>query len=85
MKLQMMFGSTILRGHAGGRGALKLFLTNPVDNLLYLTFGEIIGMALRAGLNSSSGHMWPPGLSLPTSVLGRLGAKTATAELKMAS
>ena len=31
--------------------------------------GEMIVKVLRAGLNSSSGHVWPPGLGLPTSAL----------------
>ena len=50
-----------------GGGGLNLFLTNQVDNPLHLAFGEIIVKALRAGLNSSTSNMWPPGLSLPTS------------------
>lgn len=36
---------------------------------LNLTFGEIIVKALRAGLYSSPGYMWPSGLRLPTSAL----------------
>ena len=69
MKLQMMFGSTFLKEHAGklGEGLGLVFLTYQADNLLYLAFGEIIVKALRAGLYGSSGHMWPLGLSLPTS------------------
>ena len=39
------------------------FLSSKADNLYNLPFGEMI---VKAGLNSSSGHMWPPGLSLPT-------------------
>lgn len=52
-----------------GGGGLKLFLINRADplNPLHLAFGEIIVSALRAGLQSSGGHMWTPGpLSLPT-------------------
>ena len=33
----------------------------------FLAFVGVIVTAQSAGLNSSSGHMWPPGLSLPTS------------------
>lgn len=32
-----------------------------------LFYYEMIVKAVRAGFNSSSGHMGPPGLSLPTS------------------
>lgn len=31
--------------------------------------GKMIVKALRAGLKSRSGQMWPPGLRLPTSAL----------------
>lgn len=37
------------------------------DNFLKWAFGEIIVMTPHAGLNSTSGHMWPWGLIFPTS------------------
>lgn len=37
------------------------------DNPLKLDFEENIVKALWDRLNSSLGHIWPPGLSLPTS------------------
>ena len=69
-----MFGSAFLGGHAsmlGVGGGLNLSLTNQAYNLLHLAFREINVKALRAGLNSSLGHMWPLGLSLPTSVISK--------------
>ena len=46
-------------------GCVNGFLTNQADNLLHLAFGEIIAKALWAMTNSSLGHVWPLGLSLP--------------------
>lgn len=51
----------------GKRGGLDLILINQADGLLHLAFGEV--MALQAGGNTSSGHMWRPGPILPTSKL----------------
>lgn len=51
----------------GEAGSLNLFLTSQVDIFFILAFREIIVKVLRARLNSSSGHMKAPGLSLPTS------------------
>lgn len=70
MNLQMMFG-------------LNLFRTNQVDDLLNLAFGEIIVTPLRAGLNSSSSHMWPSGLSLPTSGLQEMCSPSWIKRLKL--
>lgn len=67
MNLLMMLVSML--GGGGWRG-VNLFLTNQTDNLLNLAFGEITVKTLRTGLNRSLGHMWPPGLSLPTSTSG---------------
>ena len=47
-------------------GVVNLFLINQSGNLLNLAFGE---MKVKAGLNRSSGHMWSPGISLPTTDL----------------
>ena len=56
-----------------GEGGLNLFLTIKADNSLNLDVGEIIVSyffsALWAESKSSSGHMWPLGLSFPTSDL----------------
>lgn len=41
------------------------FVTNQADILFNSAFEKIIVKALRAGLNTWSGHSWPPGLSLP--------------------
>ena len=43
---------------------------NRADNSLNMAFGEII---VKAGLRGSSGHVWPPGLSLPTWTLNTCG------------
>lgn len=48
---------------------------NQADNLLNLAFAEINVKALRAGLKSASGHLWPAGLSLRTSVIETKPAK----------
>lgn len=66
-----MFGPTLLRGQVSmlGKGeGLEVFSTNQAENPLDLAFGDIIVKALWARINSSSGHMWPPDLSLPTSL-----------------
>ena len=55
MKLQIMFSPTFLRGPVSVLGE----------------GGEIVVKALWAGLNSSLGHTWPPGVSLPACVLKR--------------
>lgn len=60
-----MFGPTSLRG-------LNLCPTIQAGNPVHLPFGEIIVNALQARLNRSSGHTWPPGVSLPTSGLERM-------------
>ena len=67
----MMLGRTFLKGHVsmlgdGEGGGMEPLLSNQADHLLRLAFGEMIVKALRARLNSSSGHMWPPGLRLLT-------------------
>uniref|UniRef100_H3CEP2 Ecm29 proteasome adaptor and scaffold n=1 Tax=Tetraodon nigroviridis TaxID=99883 RepID=H3CEP2_TETNG len=53
-----------------GAGPQMRVGANQAGNLLDLTFGKTVVEALRARLNSSSGHMWPPGLSLPRSFGG---------------
>ena len=69
----MMFGPNLLVGHvsmlAEGGGGVYLFLTNQADNLLHSAFLKNDCEALWARLNCSLGHMWPPGLRLPTSAL----------------
>lgn len=70
IKLQIMFGSTFLRGHLSilGKGwSLNPFLTRQTDDLLHLSFEEVIMKAQWARRNSSLGYIWPPGLSLATS------------------
>ena len=57
-------------------GCQNLFLTNQVNNPPHLAFGGMIVEVLRAGYNGSSGHRWPPGLSLPTSVVNNHTADT---------
>lgn len=39
---------------------------NQADHPLHLAFGEMIVKTLQAGINSTSGHMWPPSCSLLT-------------------
>ena len=48
------------------QGGLNLFLTNLAYNPHHLASGEMTVKALRARLNSSPGHTWPTGRSLPT-------------------
>lgn len=69
----MMFGPTFheivnMLGESG-EGGLSLFLNNTAGNALHLAFIKSIVKALWARLNGSSGHVWPTGLSLPTSAL----------------
>lgn len=50
---------------------LRKYFEDPLNwsnNRLHFAFGEFIVKALQAGLKSSWGQMWPPGLSLLTSV-----------------
>lgn len=67
--IQITLDPTLLKGNVSmlGEEGLNLLLANQADNLLDLAFGGIILKALRAGLNSSWGHTWPSGLSLPNS------------------
>ena len=64
----MRFGSNFLRGHVSmlAGGVWTFFDSNQAEDSLCLAFGEIIVKSLRARINSSSCHMWPLGLSLPT-------------------
>lgn len=50
----------------GGGGGLDLLLTHQADDPLSVAFGEVLVEAPRARLDSPPGHVWPPGLSLPT-------------------
>ena len=56
----------------GEGGRWNLFLGNQTDNLYSLAFREMIVNALRTRLNSTLGHIWPLGHSLPTSDLDAL-------------
>lgn len=74
IKLQIIFGPTVLTGHVsmlGDRGSLKHFLADQADPL-HLAFVDIIVKALRAAFDCSSGHTWAPGVGLSTSALTEL-------------
>lgn len=62
---------------------MNLFPTNQANKPSSFASGGIIAKALWTQLNSSSGHLRPPGLSLPTSAHAEGGCSGAEPEVRV--